>query len=415
MRTYKLEGKHNLTDRKIFDAFEKGLSQYDLKGKKIVVLIPDSTRSGPYHILVRSIIRILKPIVNKIDFLIALGTHPVMTQEQIKKFLRISKKDEQGLFKDVNIFNHLWNDKSTFIKIGELSEKEIEELSAGLFKEKLSIEINKIIFNYDVIIVLCPVFPHEVVGFSGGVKYLFPGICGWEFLNFFHWFGAVLTNVKVNGVIDTPIRRLIERANEFIKIPQIFMGLDIVNNKVQGIFIGDIIKAWKEAAGAASRTHIVYLKKKYSVVLGIAPKFYDDIWTAGKVMYKLEPVVADGGELIIYAPHINEISYTHGKAIRKIGYHTRDYFQKQMEKFGNIPRGVMAHSTHVRGGGTFENNIEKPRIIVTLAAGIKEEVCRKINLNFRDHRQINIKDWENREKEGILVVHNAGETLYRCK
>ena len=71
-------------------------------------------------------------------------------------------------------------------------------------------------------------------------------------------------------------------------------------------------------------------------LIAAAPEMYDDIWVAGKCMYKLEPVVADGGELIIYAPHIDQVSTTHGDLIKRIGYHTRDYFTKQMEKFEDI-------------------------------------------------------------------------------
>jgi nickel-dependent lactate racemase len=140
---------------------------------------------------------------------------------------------------------------------------------------------------------------------------------------------------------------------------------------------------------------------------------YDDIWTAGKVMYKLEPILADGGTLIIYAPHITEISYTHGKWLDKIGYHTRDYFLKRMEQFTGVPKGVIAHSTHVKGIGTYIDGVEKPRANVVLATSISPERCRKVNLDYLNPNDINIADYENREDEGILVVHHAGEVLHR--
>ncbi|MCA9092706.1 MAG: hypothetical protein KDA68_04430, partial [Planctomycetaceae bacterium] len=126
-------------------------------------------------------------------------------------------------------------------------------------------------------------------------------------------------------------------------------------------------------------------------------------------------VVADGGELIIFAPHMHEISITHGKLIEEVGYHVRDYFLKQWDRFGHIPRGILAHSTHVRGGGTFEDGIEKPRVQVTLASGISREVCERINLGYRDPASINPADFANRESEGILLVPKAGEMLYRLK
>jgi nickel-dependent lactate racemase len=139
--------------------------------------------------------------------------------------------------------------------------------------------------------------------------------------------------------------------------------------------------------------------------------------TAAKGMYKMEPSVTDGGEVVIYAPHITEVSYTHGKLIDEIGYHCRDYFMKQWDKFKDYPGGVLAHSTHVKGLGTYdpETGIESPRIRVTLATGISEERCRRINLGYLNPAEIDPNQWKSREHEGILVVPRAGEMLYRIK
>jgi hypothetical protein len=142
---------------------------------------------------------------------------------------------------------------------------------------------------------------------------------------------------------------------------------------------------------------------------------YEELWTGGKCMYKLEPVLADGGELIIYAPHISEVCVTHGAALLEIGYHCRDYFLKQWDRFKNYPWGVLAHSTHVYGLGTYENGVETPRARVTLATGIPEAVCRKINLGYRDPKSIRKEDFSSREDDGVLLVPKAGEMLYRLK
>ena len=135
----------------------------------------------------------------------------------------------------------------------------------------------------------------------------------------------------------------------------------------------------------------------------------------GKCMYKLEPVVADGGTLIIYAPHITEVSVSHGEIIEQVGYHVRDYFVKQWDRFKHLPAGVLAHSTHVRGVGTFEQGVEKPRINVVLATGIAREVCEKINLGYRDPSTIRIEEFKDQEEKGVLYVAKAGEMLYRLK
>jgi nickel-dependent lactate racemase len=271
------------------------------------------------------------------------------------------------------------------------------------------------VLEYDHLIVYGPVFPHEVAGFSGGNKYFFPGVAGPEVLNFFHWLGAVITNMGIIGRKNTPVRRVINKSASFIKKPCLFLCSVIKDGQVKGLFTGSHGEAWPKAANLSSKLHMVYLRRQYRQVLGIAPKMYDDIWTAGKVMYKLEPIVADGGELIIYAPHITEVSYTHGKTLDKIGYHVRDYFLMQKNRFKGVSRSVMAHSTHVRGVGTFDNGIEKPRIKVTLATAIPPERCHKINLGYKNPAHIILSEWRNGEDKDKLVVDHAGEILHRLK
>jgi nickel-dependent lactate racemase len=301
------------------------------------------------------------------------------------------------------------------VSVGEISAEEIEEISGGLFKQSVEANINKRVYDYDLLIIIGPVFPHEVVGFSGGNKYLFPGIAGGDVLNLFHWLGAVITNPKTIGVKWTPVRKVVDRAGALVKVPKMAFCMAVSGKDLAGLYAGTPEAAWSAAADLSDKIHIVYKDKPFHTVLSRAPEMYEDVWTGGKCMYKLEPVVADGGELIIYAPHIKEVSVTHGKLIESIGYHTRDYYLKQWDKFKDVPWLALAHSTHVRGVGAFEDGVEKPRVRVTLATQIPREVCEKINMGYRDPNSINIADYENREDEGILYVPKAGEMLYRLK
>jgi len=385
----------------------------DYTGKRILLIIPDNTRSGPVGDIFKIIYDCLEQKVKKLDCLVALGTHQPLSEEQICKRLEITQEQHKSKYASVGFFNHEWNKPETFTSIGEILADEIEKISDGLFREEVDVAINKLIFEYDEFFILGPVFPHEVVGFSGGHKYIFPGIAGDEIINFFHWLGAVITNPAINGNKWTPTRQVVEKAASFVKMPHKLFAIVVVESKLKGLFIGDCIQAWEKAADLSRKVHVIYKDKPYHTILSIAPEMYDDIWTAAKAMYKLEPVAADGGTLIVYAPHITEISYTHGKFIDKIGYHTRDYFLKRMDKFKEIPRAVIAHSTHVKGIGTYNNGVEKPRINVVLAAGISRQRCEKINLGYMNPDGINIDDYKNREDQGILVVHRAGETLYR--
>ena len=405
----------SLSDEEVINFSSKALSNNDLNGKRVLVIIPDHTRTAPVSLFFKIITTQLEKKVTKLDYLVALGTHPPMEEEKILKLVGISQKERKEKYSRVNFFNHKWDDPDSLTTIGTIPENKIEEVSNGLLKENVKVQVNKMILNYDYIIIVGPVFPHEVVGFSGGNKYFFPGIAGPEVLHFFHWLGALITNPEINGTKDTPVRKVIDIASSFIKKPKLCFCLVIKDKKLSGLFIGKPEEAWSKAADLSNKLNIVYKDKTFKKVLGIAPKMYDDLWTAGKVMYKLENIVEDGGELIIYAPHITEVSYTHGKLLDKIGYHVRDYFLEQPDKFPRIPGGIKAHSTHVKGIGTYKDGIEKPRINVTLATGIPKERCEKINLGYKNYKSIDLSDWKNKEHEGILLVPNAGETLYRLK
>ena len=388
-------------------------SKNNYSDKRILLIIPDNTRSGPIGDIFKIIFDFLHGKVKALDCLVALGTHQPMNEKQFCTRLDITSQQRKNKYASVKFFNHEWDDPCSFTSVGKISADEIENLSDGLFREEVNVKINKLIFDYDEFFILGPVFPHEVVGFSGGHKYLFPGIAGDEIIHFFHWLGAVITNPLINGTKWTPTRKVVEKSASLIPIPRKLFAFVALENDLKGIFIGDVVEAWEKAADLSEQVHITYKDKPYNTILGIAPAMYDDIWTAGKVMYKLEPILAEGGILIIYAPHITEVSYSHSKWLDKIGYHTRDYFLKQMDKFKDIPRGILAHSTHVRGIGTFIDGVEKPRVNVMLATSISKERCEKINLGYMNPDDIEISDYENREDEGILVVHHAGEVLHR--
>jgi nickel-dependent lactate racemase len=303
------------------------------------------------------------------------------------------------------------------VSVGTVSAAEMAQLSRGMLVQQVAVTLNRMILDYDQLIILGPVFPHEVVGFSGGNKYFFPGISGPEVINLTHWLGALITSYEIIGTKDTPVRAVINRAASFIQVPKLCFALVVTYQGLAGLFAGPPEEAWSLAADLSARRHIVYVERPFRRVLSIMPKMYDDMWTAAKGMYKMEPAIADGGEVVVYAPHITEISYTHGRVIDQVGYHVRDYFVKQWDRFKEYPWGVLAHSTHLRGVGSYdaETGVERPRIQVTLATGIPRERCERVNLGYLDPATVDMRDWEGREEEGILVVQKAGEMLYRIR
>ena len=388
----------------------------DYRGKKVLLIVPDGTRTAPVGLLFHTLHEHLGAVTKALDVMVALGTHPPMSEEAICRRLEISESDRHSTYSRVQCFNHEWHNPTALKRIGVIAAEEIRELSGGLFSRDVPVEVNKRVFDYDRILIVGPVFPHEVVGFSGGNKYLFPGISGPELLNFFHWLGAVITTPRIIGSKWTPVRKVVDRAAAMLEIEKICIAMVVRSDEsLAGLFIGTPEQAWDEASELSKQVHIVYKDYPFHTILSCAPPMYGEIWTAGKAMYKLEPVLASGGELILYAPHVREISETHGKTIREVGYHCRDYFLKQWEMFKHHPWGVLAHSAHVHGLGTYENGIEKRRTRITLATGIPPDVCREVNLGYRDPATIRLEDFANREDEGVLLVPKAGEILHQLK
>ncbi|HDP68621.1 MAG TPA: DUF2088 domain-containing protein [Candidatus Marinimicrobia bacterium] len=388
---------------------------WKIYGRRVLFIIPDNSRTAPIDRIFRIIYERLQERATTIDFLIALGTHPPMTEEQIYKRVDITREERYRDFSKVRFFNHHWKNPQQLMTLGTLTAKEVETLSEGRLSQSVPVTINRLIQHYEMLVVIGPVFPHEVVGFSGGNKYFFPGISGPEIIDLFHWLGALITNQKIIGIKHTPVRAVVDAAARLITAERRCFALVVNQDGLSGLFAGTPEEAWSQAADLSARENIIYVDRPFHTVLSRAPEMYEDLWTGGKCMYKLEPVVADGGELIIYAPHIREVSVTHGEIIRQVGYHVRDYFTGQWAKYRRFPGGILAHSTHVKGAGEYVDGVEKPRIKVTLATGIPEEVCRAINLGYRDPQSIRIADFQNRENDGILYVPKAGETLYRVK
>lgn len=412
-----MENSHTtLTQEEVIQWFESHIPIEDYRNKSILLIIPDATRTAPLPLLFSTFHRILSPVTKRIDVLVALGTHPPMPEEDICHLLGISESERQAEYKNVGLFNHEWDQPDKLTQIGMLTKQQSSAISEGLLEMDVPVTINSRIKDYDILQIMGPVFPHEVVGFSGGSKYFFPGISGPDLLNFFHWLGALITNVGIIGVKKTPVREVVNLSAQMI--PNVKRCITFVvapDSSLYGLFYGTPESAWESAADLSGQIHIKRMPKPFKQVLSCAPLMYDELWVAGKCMYKLEPVVADGGELIIYAPHMKEISITHGNLIEKVGYHVRDYFTKQWDQFKDVPWGILAHSTHVRGTGTFDGGVEQPRVQVTLASQISPELCKKINLGYRDPESIDVESFANREKEGILLVRKAGEHLYRLE
>lgn len=392
---------------------KQAIDSINVRGKRVLLVVPDATRSCPLPTLLPEIYRALEDKVASMSALIALGTHAPMTDTEIDTFFA-GKSTVKEKYPLLHFINHAWWEPDQFVQIGEISEAEVREISNGRMEKSVKVIINRLVVESDVVIIVGPVFPHEVVGFSGGAKYLFPGVSGKEIIDASHWLGALITSSQIIGTPGiTPVREMINLAAANIDTDLFAFCLVVKSGaaEIEAISFGKPHSAWELAANISSQTHINYLKQPVKRVLSIIPDRYRDIWTAAKGMYKVDPVVADGGEVILYAPHVKEFALSHPE-LEEIGYHCRAFFTEQWDRYQNYSAGVLAHATHLRGAGTYSAlEGERCRITVTLATGISESRVKAANLNYLDPNKIDIDNFKGDGE--TFVLPNAGEILYR--
>ena len=346
--------ERTLSEEEVRERLLEALGDRDLDGKHLLVIIPDGTRTAPLPLMYRLLYELLGVRAARLDYLIALGTHQPMSEAAINKLVGVSGGERAARFPKSKIYNHRWDVPDTLTTVGVVSSPEMQALTNGLVTRETPVTINKLVFDYDELFILGPVFPHEVAGFSGGAKYLFPGVAGREIIDSTHWLGALSTSFETIGVKDTAVRRVLHRAAEFVtsERPLTCLKLVMKGDKLHGLYIGDYLNAWAAAADLSAKLNIIHKPRPFESVLSMPSTRYDDLWTAAKAMYKTEPVIKDGGEVIIYAPHIKEISITHGKLIEEVGYHVRDFFLKQWERLRERPLdGAGALDAREGGGG----------------------------------------------------------------
>jgi lactate racemase len=401
------DGRSVLDPRAVENFIRMQLTGLDLKGRSLCLVIPDATRTCPLPLLLSAVEAAVRGRVRSCTAVVALGTHAPMTNAAIRSMVGTN---------ELAVVNHEWWVDATFVTVGTLSEETVRLVSEGLVDDAVDVRINRLIPESDVTLIIGPVLPHEVVGFSGGNKYLFPGLSGQEVIDVTHWMGALITSSAIIGTRGiTPVRALIEAASALVPGERyaLCVVVDHATGGLHSLSFGAPGDAWAAAVDIAAETHIEYLPAPVRRVLSLVPPRYPDLWTGAKGFYKVEPVVADGGEVVLYAPHITQIAAMHPDQAG-LGYHCRDYFLAHWDEYRDHPRGELAHSTHLFGAGTYDPvHGERQRVRVTLATGIPEDVVTRANLRYLDPSSVDVAAWD--ADPGAFVVRDAGEVLYRLR
>jgi nickel-dependent lactate racemase len=387
--------------RTLFDALESNVA-----GERVLILIPDHTRLLPLERLLPAVVDAAHKAAST-EVMVALGTHPPDSSDYVRSVAALAGSQTP-------VRNHEWRSEDALAGLGVIDVDRIRAIAGDVWHRSLDnpleVRINRAAVEADRVIIVGPTLPHEVAGFSGGLKYLFPGVSGPEMIDVMHWLGALSGVMGTIGFEGTPVRALIDAAAALLSTPVTLVAAVTDGDGLAGVFAGAPADVWPASVRLSRQHHVTWLDRPYRRVVSQPLRIYDELWTAAKAVYKLEAAVADGGELILYAPWLTEVSRTHGRSIFEVGYHVIDYFLGQWDKFETRPLAVLAHSSHVKGAGSFVDGLETARISVRLATGISRAECEQLNLGYADPASIDLSP-----QPETLVVANSGERLYRTE
>ena len=388
------------------------------RGSKVLAIVADKTRDDNTNVLFPWAAQILKEHnIGRYDALIAQGTHsPMSDQEKRIKIGGVLGTPIPGLGQ---IFDHDWANPEKLATIGRLGQAQVKEITGGLLDWPIDLTVNRLLApgQYDTVLLFGTTMPHEVAGFSGGAKYFFPGVAGPELTHATHWLGALAGVENVIGRVETPTRHLFEAAADFIPARVISLSSVVSRDhrrlRTYALFCGDFREAVRSAAAVSRDVHIKYTGRKYRRVVALLDEHLEDLWVGGKASYRLGPVIEECGELIIYAPHLKELSAVHGELIKRYGYAPLETVRELVATSDDLRRNlcVAAHLAHVSFAGrrTAEGKIV-PRYAITLSSAIPEDICRRVNLGYLDPRSFRRESYEG--DANTLIVENAGRDLY---
>ena len=415
-----------ITNKQLQEIVKESLKDFS-SVKKVLLIHPDYTRTDFSDKIIPLIYKELKKKgMSQIDSLNAGGTHREMTEIEIRKKLGLSSQINFNHF-----YNHEYNDPQQLITVGEISAAFVAEKTKGELSQSIPVVVNKLITeDYDLIIALSGTLPHESAGYAGGLKVFFPGISGPGVIDLLHWAAVLIGIPQIIGTVDNPTREVINQGSSYIfskiKVPTISFNMVFEEKEYRvipkGLYVGvgfnGFIDAYKQAASASSQLHVIYLDEPLKVAVQVIDENYDEIWTAGKGSYKLQSpgVMAKGGEIIIYAPHINcfHSRWKMNLALKQIGYHCKDYVKRYLKLNPEFSKNIAAHVINVRGAGSFDVNSGKEAFDfkITLATGISKVICESVGLGYRNSDSIHREDFI---RPGKLWIENGGKYLYKIK
>jgi len=323
--------------------------------KKVIAIPPDFTR---FHSRAGDLTNyVYEYYGDKLtDVLPALGTHFPMTATEIQKmFPRVPA----SLFRV-----HNW--REDVVTVGTVPGDYVKEVSEGAVDYPVPIQVNRLLMegDYDLILSLGQVVPHEVIGMANYNKNIFVGVGGAECINKSHFIGATYGMERIMGRALSPVRKVLNYASTHFSqhLPIVYMHTVIAEGKdglqMRGLYIGDDFECFEKAASLSLETNFRMMDREMKkVVVYLDPSEFRSTWLGNKSIYRTRMAIADGGDLIVLAPGLHQFGEDpiNDQLIRKYGYvHTPQVLQyvKENEDLQN-GLGVAAHLIHGTSEGRF--------------------------------------------------------------
>lgn len=348
------KGNGVISDGELFELVKKSLEGKSLK--KVLILPPDYTRmySGAGKIT-NMYYNILKDSC-EVDIMPALGTHVPMTREECTAFF-----GEDVPFSKILV--HDW--RNDVVKIGEVPSEFVKEVSEGLVDTKIDVEVNRrILEDYDLVISIGQVVPHEVVGMANYSKNIFVGCGGSSMINSSHMLGAFYGLERIMGRDFSPVRKVFDYAEEnFIKNVPLMYVLTVTTNEgdetlLHDVYIGRKRELFEMAVKRSQEINLIYTKKPLKkVVVYLDPREFKSTWLGNKAVYRTRLAIETGGELIVLAPGVSKFGEDteNDRLIRKYGYVGRERVLELSKTEEDLKRNlsVAAHLIHGSSDGRF--------------------------------------------------------------
>lgn len=386
----KAAAKNGLPQEEIVGALKKSIEEQGKVLKKVLLLPPDITRAySGAGMITAEYYRMLKDTC-EVDIMPAVGTHEAMSEKECKEFFGPEVPYS-------HVIHHNW--RKDVVKLGEVPAKYVKEVSEGLVKNAIDVEVNKHLVDgtYDLIISIGQVVPHEVVGMANYSKNIFVGCGGSSMINSSHMLGAFYGMERIMGRDHSPVRKVFDYAEEhFIKDIPLMYVLTVTTQveggkvAVHGLFAGRDRKLFEEAVKMSQEKNFTFVEKPLKkVVVFLEEKEFKSTWLGNKSIYRTRMAIADGGELIVLAPGVTKFGEDEGndKLIRKYGYAGRENVLKLTENNEDLQKNlsVAAHLIHGSSDGRFSITYAVSKVTKAEVEGVKfiyaplDEMLKKYN------------------------------------